>query len=71
MLHFSHSLLVCPLLFPLMLSVAGCELCVSVGGSVGVEHSHIKVCSLKVSTPNTIRCYVEPCSVLCVGCGAA
>ena len=52
-----------------MLPVAGRELCVSVGGSVGVKYSHIEVDSLESATPDTIRRDVKACAVLRVGSG--
>ena len=66
MFDFSNSLLICTLFDALVLSVASGRLGMSVRWGMGVKNPDVKVRSFKSASPDTVCCYVQPCSILMV-----
>ena len=71
MFDFSNSLLICTLFDALVLSVASSRLGMSVRWGMGVKNPDVKVRSFKSASPDTVCCYVQPCSILMVGRGTS
>ena len=61
MFNLFYSLFIVTLLLELVLSVAAG---VSVRGSMGIKHSHIKEDMFELTTPKTISSNIQSCTIL-------
>ena len=66
MLDFSDPLLVGTLLQRLLSPVTGVYAGLSMEGGMGIEHSNVKICFFKSSSPETIGCDVETSAILSI-----
>ena len=71
MLYLSHSFVIGPLFLQLILPIALSYCGVDMALCKWVEYPHVKKCTLPISTPKTLRYYVEVGSVFKVGCSAS
>ena len=71
MLYLSHSFVIGPLFLQLILPIALSYCGVDMALCKWVEYPHVKKCTLPISTPKTLRYYVEAGSVFTVGCSVS